>query len=396
VERIESIKKVVKNRALVDKDVLVLEESMLEVCRLCDVQKNLIKLNSLFTNLSDGIIIFGIDFKVVDANRKGKVFLAEYEYLNYENQEYKLIDLPILKDLQTNEEWENLIKVTTQNKKNERRVFNISRSLIYSKDYKLMGICVVVNNVTEIEKQVRQMEDMMSSFTHDLKTPLIALETNIEHILEGEYGEINEKLRNILSLMLSSSSNTLRLVKNLLTVFKYDTKSYRLLPREVNVREIINNAIRLVEPILNGKKIRMVTELESNFTVYCDPFEIERVVTNLLSNAIKFSPEGSEVKISATKEGEFFFFKIQDEGMGIASEQLSSLFGRFWQSKIYDHNTNGTGLGLYLSRQIIEAHGGLIWAESEVGKGTKISFKIPSVKSLVTDETKEVKHEYSI
>lgn len=376
----QNIEEIVKSKALSAEEALELSDSLNQLCNLCDTQKKLTKLNDLFYNLSDGIIIFDLDLKAVEANKKGESFLNENQKFSFDNRNYLLKELPFFKEAQTNS------KITSINKRSEHKVFNVSTSFIYSEKSTVMGICMVINDITEVEKQVWQMEDMMSSFTHDLKTPLLALETNIEHILEGEYGKLNAELKNILELMLNSSSNTVRLVKNLLTIFKYDTKSYKLLLKDIKAREIINNTIRSIDHLINGKKIKIITELESNYSVYCDPFEIERVLTNLLTNAIKFSDKENEIKISVSDNANFLIFSVSDKGIGIPKEQISSLFSRFWQSKVYDSKTNGTGLGLYLSRQIVEAHGGKIWAESEEGKGTVIKFKIPKTDNHKNNE----------
>ncbi len=373
MDKLKDINEVIKSKELNTKEAELSKECMIELCKLCDVQKSLTKLSDVFLSLSDAILIFDLDLNLVDSNKKGQAFLAEQLDFEYDLKKYKLKELPIL-DISSQEK---TIKVISFNTKKERKIFNISSSITYSASSQPVGICMVVNEVTEIEKQIRQMEDMMASFTHDLKTPLIALETNIEHILDGEYGELDSKLRQLLNLMLKSSSNTLRLVRNLLTVLKYDTRSYKLLPKNIKAREVINSAIATVEPLLNSKEMRVTMDLESDFSLFCDPFEIERVLMNLLSNSIKYSPEKSPIGISLSKQDGFYFICVDDSGFGIKEEQLATLFDRFWQAKIYNTNTNGTGLGLYLSRQIIEAHGGSIWAEAKKGKGTKICFKLP-------------------
>lgn len=387
MDKLKDISKIIEEKELSAKDADLAEECMLELCSLCDTKKSLINLNEIFSNLSDGVIIFDLEHRIINTNRKAKSFLAEHTSFEYDQKEYPLTELPVF-DLDA---VEKTIKVVSRNTRSERKVFNLSCSLTYSAVSQPIGICMVLNDITEVEKQVRQMEDMMASFTHDLKTPLIALETNVEHILDGEYGELNDNLRTILNLMLKSSSNTLRLVKNLLTVFKYDTKSYKLLPKNVKIREVINNAIKTVEPLLSSKKIRVTTDLESDYSFFCDSFEIERVLMNLLSNSIKFSPNESQINIHVSREGDFYIVSVNDFGQGIAKEQLSSLFNRFWQAKVYDSSTNGTGLGLYLSRQIVEAHGGVIWAEEKKEKGTKICFKLPANSAVIMEQNLEIK-----
>jgi signal transduction histidine kinase len=104
------------------------------------------------------------------------------------------------------------------------------------------------------------------------------------------------------------------------------------------------------------------------------------VIVNLLTNAIKYTPNGGAIELQAVKDEDGnVIISVQDNGVGISSEELPNLFERFWQSKRSNSSSNSTGLGLYLSRQIVEAHGGKIWAESIHGKGATISFKIPEI-----------------
>lgn len=390
MDQVENINTVIKEKNLTSAEAKIAKECMIKLCQVCDTKKNLASLNDLFYNLSDGIILFDLDLNLIDANKYGKSFLAEHEIFKYQDKEYKLKELPIIQDREKIKK-EKTIEVRSFNKNNTLKAFNISCSFTFSAVSEPVGICMVVNDVTEIEKQVQQLEDMMSSFTHDLKTPLIALETNIKHILNGEYGDCNENLRKILALMLLSSSNTLKLVKNLLSVFKYDARSYKLLVREIKAAELVNNAIRALEPQINDKQLKISIDLKSNYLIYCDSFEIERVLTNLLSNAVKFSPKRADIEIIVTEQEGYFVFQVKDRGIGIPKENLKSLFTRFWQAKTYNADASGTGLGLYLSRQIIEAHSGTIWVDSEVKEGTTISFKIPNKRNLI--EQKDMQHD---
>ncbi|MBI2996600.1 MAG: HAMP domain-containing histidine kinase [Candidatus Melainabacteria bacterium] len=225
----------------------------------------------------------------------------------------------------------------------------------------------------------RQLEDIVSALTHDLKTPLLAAETSIQHLLGGYFGNLTKEQKQILSLLNQSNSDALRLVKNLLTVFKYETKAYKLLLEPVEILEIIEKAISTVSPMLKEKEICLKTS-DLEFQFVCDPFEVERVLVNLLSNAIKYTPNGGHIEILAIKnENNNVTITVKDTGIGISKEELPNLFERFWLSHKSNSASNSTGLGLYLSRQIIEAHGGKIWANSEVGKGTQISFEIPEI-----------------
>lgn len=244
----------------------------------------------------------------------------------------------------------------------------------------------VIRDITErkeseerAKKRARQLEDLVSAMTHDLKTPLIASETSYKHLQEGYFGNLSERQKEILTLLSKSNAHTLRLVNNLLSTFKYESKTYKLLLEEIEVSKLLETALDKVKPLLKEKEISLKMP-KTSFKFICDPFEIERVIVNLLTNAIKFTPPGGTIELKAIKDDNGnVIISVEDTGVGISKEELPNLFERFWQSYRTSNSSGSTGLGLYLSRQIIEAHSGKIWAESLQGKGTTISFQIPEI-----------------
>lgn len=230
------------------------------------------------------------------------------------------------------------------------------------------------------KRRAKQLEDLVSTMTHDLKTPLIAAKTSYRHLQEDYFGKLTEDQKQIINLLAQSNAHTLRLINNLLSVFKYESQSYKLLLEQTEISKFLNGALDEVKLFLQDKKINLKVT-KTNFQFICDPFEIERVIVNLLTNAIKYTSDGGSIELQAVKDEDGnVIISVKDTGIGISGEDLPNLFERFWQSKRSNLNSGGTGLGLYLSRQIIEAHGGKIWAESMLGKGTTISFKIPEIR----------------
>lgn len=234
----------------------------------------------------------------------------------------------------------------------------------------------------DLRKRAMQLEDTVSAMTHDLKTPLIAAETSYKHFLDGTFGKLTDRQKEIIELLSKSNENALNLVKNLLSVFQYESQSYKLYLESISINEIINKAVSMVKPLLDEKDIKL-KKPDVNFQFICDAFEIERVIINLLSNAVKHTSRSGYIEIKAIKDEEGkVLISIEDTGIGLETEDLTTFFERFWQSKRTSEKSQSTGLGLYLCKQIIDAHKGKIWAESEVGKGTKISFEIPPVNKI--------------
>ena len=231
----------------------------------------------------------------------------------------------------------------------------------------------------EAKRRSKQLEDLVSTMTHDLKTPLIAAQTSYKHLQEGYFGKLTEDQKQIVNLLTQSNAHTLRLVNNLLSVFKYESQSYKLLLERIEVSELLSKAHDKVKPFLKDKEINLKVA-KTSFQFVCDPFEIERVIVNILTNAIKYTQNNEVIELQAVKDEDGnVIISVQDNGVGISTEDLPNLFERFWQSKRSNSSSNSTGLGLYLSRQIVEAHGGKIWAESTRGKGATVNFKIPEI-----------------
>lgn len=375
------IEQIIHSKGLSQRDANLVKHCAIELCNSCDSQKRLAKLNDLFSNLTDAILIFDLNLNLLDANRIGHFIYNDFERFKYKDQDYdRFIDLPVIRSVvENNISDDPIATVTAVSKDQETKIFNVSASAVYSEMSAKVGFCVVVNDATELQAQALQLEDMMASFTHDLKTPLIAAEINLKHFIEGNYGAVTEDQKKIFKMMLDSNANALKLVQNLLTIFKYETHSYKMLPTTVKVEALFQDSISLLDSLIKEKSIVIeFHEFDATRNIVCDPFEIERVITNILSNAIKFSDKNSKIKISAIPGHEFILFMVQDYGIGIPEEKLANLFNRFWQSRHHKPNTNGTGLGLYLARKIIEAHGGKIWARSHEGQGTTISFTLPN------------------
>lgn len=380
MSEISDIKKVIEAKKLDPVTAEIASECMVELCQQCGTKKRLAKLGNLFENLTDAVIAFDLNLNVIDTNKLGEAIQRLCKTFYFDGKNYKLNTLPILNEVIENKSSSSsVIEMVGFDAIGNKHIFNVGGSPIFSETNVLVGACLIVSDITEIQKQARQLEDIINALTHDLKTPLVAAETSIKHLIEGSFGSLNSEQKQILTLLGQSNSDALRLVKNLLSVFKYETKSYKLFLESVEILELLSKAIDLIKPLLEEKKISLKI-IESSFQFICDSFEIERVLVNLLTNAIKYTPNGGRIVLRAVKnETGDVIVTVEDNGKGISKEELPNLFERFWQSRKSNSSSNSTGLGLYLSRQIIEAHGGRIWAESEIEKGTKIVFELPEI-----------------
>lgn len=228
----------------------------------------------------------------------------------------------------------------------------------------------------------RMREDFVSTLTHDLKTPLLgAIETL--HALETEqFGAVTSAQRRAIAIMTRSHQTTLQLVETLMDVYRNDSEGLRLNLTAVDMVALAEDTIMQLTALATSRQVRIrLHQGESDFRQPCwvraDVLQLQRVLSNLIANAIHHSLRGSLVEVVIRHRGDDCLVQVLDQGQGIAADEMAHLFDRFYQGH-GDRQAKGTGLGLYLSRQIVEAHGGTIWAESRQPRGAVFAFRLPA------------------
>jgi signal transduction histidine kinase len=229
------------------------------------------------------------------------------------------------------------------------------------------------------EELAKQREDFVSRMTHDLRTPLVAANRMLGLFQEGMYGEIPGDMDKAIHVIIRSNQNLLEMVNNLLEVYCHESGEKRLTFTGQNILEIIEEVQQELTPLATEKGIELSLNAseEGRIHVIGDRLELRRVFTNLIGNAIKFTDEGY-VRVNfkpASENDPLVTIEIEDTGSGIPDDELPQLFERFRHGK---HRRSTSGLGLYLSRRIIDAHQGSITVASEVDKGSTFRVRIPA------------------
>ncbi|HPP39444.1 MAG TPA: HAMP domain-containing sensor histidine kinase, partial [Candidatus Kapabacteria bacterium] len=241
----------------------------------------------------------------------------------------------------------------------------------------------VIRDITAQEEMNRLRDDFIATLTHDLRTPLLAAIQTLGFFLDGSLGELNDRQKLLLETMLHSNQDMLGLVNALLEVYKYESGKLVLCKDNFELNQLIYQCVDEVQSLIQKKEISLSVNTDEDVKVNADKQELRRVLSNLLGNAINYTESGGKINISVTQDSENVLISVEDNGIGIPKEDIPHIFKRFSQGTSKKRST-GTGLGLYLSRQIVEAHDGKIWLESEVGKGSKFYFTIPKLKTVVT------------
>jgi signal transduction histidine kinase len=219
----------------------------------------------------------------------------------------------------------------------------------------------------------QQRRNMLADVSHELRTPITVIQGNVEGILDGLYPADEAHLKSIIE----ETQILSRLVDDLRTLALAESGALRLKREPTNLTELIRETVSGLESQMREKDIRIEMALESEEDVNIDPQRVREVLTNLLSNALRYTPRGGEIHVRLTEAGageeRNVTISIADNGPGIDSAVLPHVFERFYKSS----DSGGMGLGLSIAKYLVEAHSGKIWAESEVGKGTRISFTVP-------------------
>lgn len=247
----------------------------------------------------------------------------------------------------------------------------------------------VIRDVRAQKETERLRDDFIATLTHDLRTPLLASIQTLKFFLDGSLGELQEKQKVLLSTMQHSNEDLLGLVNALLEVYKYEAGKLHLCRTNFSFTDLVEQSFKELQTLAKNKQIEFSLFKIEDVTINADRNELRRVITNLCGNAINYTNLGGKVQIEVKVQENDIIFSVSDNGNGIPQEDLPHLFKRFSQGTSKKRST-GTGLGLYLSRQIIEAHQGKIWLESKLNKGSEFSFLLTDVVVKNSDTKKIV------
>lgn len=226
-------------------------------------------------------------------------------------------------------------------------------------------------------------EDFASTLTHDLKTPLLGAIETLKAWEEGKFGAVTPTHHKVLSTIVRSHESTLQLVETLLDVYRNDTEGLKLQLAPVDLVSIAEETIATLTDLAGSRQVYITlgygaSDFRKALWVKGDALQLRRVFFNLLTNGINHSLRGGKVEVVLESQSDYHVVKVLDNGLGITAEQMPHLFERFYQGHS-DRGAKGSGLGLYLTRQIVTAHGGTIWAENRSPTGALFGFRLATL-----------------
>ena len=336
------------------------------------------KLSSVIAYMTDGVIA---------TNRNGAIILLNtpaLELLNVSRE--TALEMPITSLLGLEDEYtfEDLVEqqdsLLLEIEQEERTsVLRVNFSVIQKEHGKIDGLIAVIYDVTEQEQIDQERREFVANVSHELRTPLTTMRSYLEALAEGAWQDPNIAPR-FLNVTQNETERMIRLVNDLLQLSKFDSKDYQFNKEWIHFIRFFSLIIERFE-MTKEQHVEFISNLpERELYVEIDPDKITQVLDNIISNALKYSPEGGHITFSVdvNEEEELLYISVKDEGVGIPRKDMEKIFQRFYRvDKARTRRRGGTGLGLAIAKEMVQAHGGDIWADSIEGKGTTITFTLP-------------------
>ena len=240
----------------------------------------------------------------------------------------------------------------------------------------------LANALQKVNTISKKKSEFISAVSHELRTPLTSIKGYAAILIAGKIGELPSAVKERLIKINSHSDNLVGLINDLLDIARIESGRQEMKFAVYKIKNIVDNVADLLAPQINAKGIKLQFRLPEQIAgIYIDASHAERVLINLLSNAIKFTPpQGTiTVAVAPSLDGGYAVFSVSDTGIGIPASDVQKLFSEFFRvDNEINQNVKGTGLGLVLAKNIVQAHRGKMWVQSQVGVGTTFYFTLPA------------------
>jgi signal transduction histidine kinase len=336
------------------------------------------KFLAILNTIDDGLMIFDNEKKLILMNKSAKSFFEVGDEILNQNS-FTLSKHPKLKFLfyLLTEEINKVFRKELKLK--EDLILEVSSFQIQLEE-KEFGRLIILHDITREKTIDRLKTEFVSVSAHQLRTPLASLRWSLETLSQGRLGQLNLKQKEILQKAKDSIERMLKLINELLDVVKIEEGKYISKISSFSFEEVLKDVIKDYQSKIKEKELKFELKLPSKKLpkLKGDKAKISLVLQNLLENAVRYTFPGGEITVSLNLKGNELEFSIRDTGIGIPKEVQKHIFTKFFRSpNAIKMEAKGSGLGLFVSKNIVKAHGGKIWFESEEGKGTTFYFTLP-------------------
>jgi PAS domain S-box-containing protein len=294
------------------------------------------------------------------------------------------------------------IEVRSKRKDGGMIYLSLSISPIRDVEGKIVAFLRVAKDTTEkrrYERRLKELDKMKSDFvsnvSHELRTPLTSIKGSVDNMLDGLTGSLNEKQVRYLARIKSNADRLSRLINDLLDLSRIESGRVEVRSTTLTLTALAEEVAEHLKSLAAEKLIRIeVPSPDPKITVWADRDKVTQVLINLIGNAVKFTPQNGKVTVALEKKGDDYVqISIDDTGPGILPEEKNKIFSKFYQfADIDKQKPKGSGLGLAISKALVEMHGGRIWVESEVGKGSTFYFTLPARQPFTLEQVSEVSY----
>ncbi|OGZ17622.1 MAG: hypothetical protein A2Z78_00510 [Candidatus Nealsonbacteria bacterium RBG_13_36_15] len=385
-ERTEELKKRTKELEETRRALINMLEDVEEARVKAEEERS--KTQAIITNLADGLLVFNKDNILILANPQVENF--------FKIRAEKIIGKSTI-ELTKFLNFKSLMTILTNNYSNKiinkgiKEVFReeiiIKKNLILEvstvpivKEKEQLGMSIILHDISR-EKLIEQMKtEFVSLAAHQLRTPLSAIKWTLRMILDGDLGKITQEQEGFLQKTYQSNERMIGLINDLLNVTRIEEGRYLFKRVSANIEEIVKPIIKSYQTEMGRKKITFIFRKSTVILpkVEIDKEKIGLAIENFIDNALKYTFPGGRVTVALKYAKKEIEFSVKDTGIGIPNDQKDRIFTKFFRgANVIRMETEGSGLGLFITKNIIEAHGGRVWFESKEGEGSTFYFALP-------------------
>ncbi len=344
---------------------------------LSEINSEKSKLETILKSMADGLIAVSLSGELLHVNPAARKMLGVREDDDIKDYTYE----SLLGHLSPQMQFSTILK---NSKEGEVELNFDYGGLTFAVRYDRFttedssGIIILIQDITERQKLEDMQTDFVANVSHELKTPLATVKAYTETLMDGGVDE--ETTYHFLGIINNEADRMNRLVKDLLQLSRLDHNQERWNIKEGNIIPLLVSCTEKMQPIAEQKsqQLNSLFDRQADFRVHIDRDRMEQVVLNVISNSVKYTEEGGRIDVDAYTEGGMLKIIVQDNGIGIPEDQLPRIFERFYRvDKARSRSMGSSGLGLAISKQIIEEHHGSITAESKAGRGTRMTITLP-------------------
>lgn len=246
----------------------------------------------------------------------------------------------------------------------------------------------MLEDLQEAKEELQELDklksDFISTVSHELRTPLTIIKEGVSIVLDGFYGTVNDDQKKLLLASKNNVDRLMRIINGLLDISKIEAHKVELKKEELDLCVAVREAIEEMKPHVEESNLALSLKYSAkSIKVSADSDKLEEILINLISNAVKFTARGGKISVEVLDKREVAEISVADTGQGISKENQGKLFEKFQQfGRVAGPGERGTGLGLSIAKGLVEMHGGKLWVESELKKGTKFTFTIPKGRDV--------------